>query len=93
MPPACALTGVVSCWLGNLWGLHERSTAVESLTAVAVELRAARTDVLSYVPASEHPVVEHFFSRTVEASGDCYSLALLSTTHVYAFCVEQLSLN
>lgn len=54
---------------GPLQGLLERATAAESLCAIAAELKAARTAMLSHVPHSEHPVVEAFFSRTVEASG------------------------
>ena len=50
-------------------GLLERSTAVDSLEAVAAELRAAKPAMLAFVPQAEHHIVEAFFSRTVQASG------------------------
>ena len=50
--------------------LLERSTAVESLSAIADELRHAKAAMLAFVPQAEHVIVETFFSRTVEASGE-----------------------
>ena len=50
-------------------GLLERSTAVDSLEAVAEELRRAKAAMLSFVPPAEHHIVESFFSRTVQAAG------------------------
>ena len=42
---------------------------MDSLEAVAAELRAAKPAMLAFVPQAEHHIVEAFFSRTVQASG------------------------
>ena len=48
---------------------------MDSLEAVAAELRAAKPAMLSFVPPAEHHIVEQFFARTVEASGELQGLA------------------
>ena len=42
---------------------------MDSLNAVADELRKAKAAMLSFVPPAEHHIVESFFSRTVQAAG------------------------
>ena len=58
---------------GNMWGLLERTVAVECLATVAGELKKSKADLQGLLPASEYSSLETFFSRTVEAAGqNCY---------------------
>lgn len=52
-----------------MWGLLERTVAVECLGTVAGELKKSKADLQSLLPASEYSALETFFSRTVEAAG------------------------
>lgn len=54
---------------GNMWGLLERTVAVECLGTVAGELKKSKADLQGLLPASEYSALETFFSRTVEAAG------------------------
>ena len=54
---------------GNMWGLLERTVAVECLATVAGELKKSKADLQGLLPASEYSSLETFFSRTVEAAG------------------------
>lgn len=54
---------------GNMWGLLERTVAVECLGTVAGELRKSKADLQGLLPASEYSALETFFSRTVDAAG------------------------
>ena len=54
---------------GNMWGLLERTVAVECLGTVAFELKKSKADLQGLLPASEYSALETFFSRTVEAAG------------------------
>lgn len=62
---------------GNMWGLLERTVAVECLGTVASELKKSKADLQGLLPASEYSALETFFSRTVEAAGQ--SRVLLSS--------------
>lgn len=55
---------------GNLYGLLERTTAVESLLAVAAELQAARGALAAALPPADLPALDTFFSRTMGAAED-----------------------
>ena len=59
-----------------MWGLLERTVAVECLATVAGELKKSKADLQGLLPASEYSSLETFFSRTVEAAGAC-------TAHVW----------
>lgn len=63
---------------GNMWGLLERTVAVECLGTVAAELKRSKADLQGLLPASEYSALETFFSRTVEAAG-ASPTALLSS--------------
>ena len=63
---------------GNMWGLLERTVAVEALASVAGELKKSKADLQGLLPASEYSALETFFARTVEASGGC---ELCKTAH------------
>ena len=52
-----------------MWGLLERTVAVECLATVAGELKKSKADLQGLLPASEYSSLETFFSRTVEAAG------------------------
>ena len=52
-----------------MWGLLERTVAVECLGTVAGELKKSKADLQGLLPASEYSALETFFSRTVEAAG------------------------
>lgn len=52
-----------------MWGLLERTVAVEALASVAGELKKSKADLQGLLPASEYSALETFFARTVEASG------------------------
>ena len=54
---------------GNMWGLLERTVAVECLATVASELKKSKADLQSLLPASHYSSLDTFFSRTVEAAG------------------------
>ncbi|KAK9817254.1 hypothetical protein WJX72_011915 [[Myrmecia] bisecta] len=72
-PPVAAVAGAEATTIsnsGNLWGLQERTVAVESLMAVAHELKRAKHDLQSLLTAADYQSLEHFFSRTVEAAQD-----------------------
>ncbi|KAA6428997.1 MAG: hypothetical protein FRX49_01107 [Trebouxia sp. A1-2] len=61
---------------GNMWGLLERTVAVECLATVAGELKKSKADLQGLLPASEYSSLETFFSRTVEAAEDVYDAIL-----------------
>ena len=61
---------------GNMWGLLERTVAVECLGTVASELKKSKADLQGLLPASEYSALETFFSRTVEAAGQLLNLQL-----------------
>ncbi|KAL3152495.1 hypothetical protein ABBQ32_001530 [Trebouxia sp. C0010 RCD-2024] len=61
---------------GNMWGLLERTVAVECLGTVAGELKKSKADLQGLLPASEYSALETFFSRTVEAAEDVYDAIL-----------------
>ena len=63
---------------GNMWGLLERTVAVECLATVAGELKKSKADLQGLLPASEYSALETFFSRTVEAAGLHFSKQFLS---------------
>ncbi len=55
-----------------MWGLLERTVAVECLATVAGELKKSKADLQGLLPASKYSSLETFFSRTVEAAGHTY---------------------
>ena len=55
---------------GNLFGLLERTAAVESLLAVAAQLQRARGALAHALPPGEAPALDAFYSRTVGAAED-----------------------
>ncbi|BDA42201.1 probable Syndetin [Coccomyxa sp. Obi] len=55
---------------GNQWGLQERVVAASSLEAFAQQLRQGKSAIQALLPAAEHPALDAFFSRTVDAAGD-----------------------
>ena len=55
---------------GNLFGLLERTAAVESLLAVAAQLQRARGALAHALPPGEAPALDSFYSRTVGAAED-----------------------
>lgn len=57
------------CAAGNMWGLLERTVAVECLGTTAGEFKKSKADLQGLLPASEYSALETFFSRTVEAAG------------------------
>lgn len=61
---------------GNLWGLLERTTAAESLLAVAVQLQRARGALAAALPPAEAPALDAFLSRTVGAAEDLRDLVV-----------------
>lgn len=61
---------------GNLWGLLERTTASESLLAVAVQLQRARSALAAALPPGETPALDAFLSRTVGAAEDLRDLVV-----------------
>ncbi|KAL4422269.1 hypothetical protein ABPG75_008466 [Micractinium tetrahymenae] len=61
---------------GNLWGLLERTTAAESLLAVAVQLQRARSALTAALPPGEAPALDAFLSRTVGAAEDLRDLVV-----------------
>ena len=73
---------------GNMWGLLERTVAVECLGTVAAELKKSKADLQGLLPASEYSALETCFSRTVEAAG--LFLCLTHKVICYACLIEQL---
>lgn len=69
-------------------GLLERSTAADSLEAVAEELVQAKPAMLSFVPPAEHHIVESFFSRTVQAAGGTSASLASACDKAYASCTR-----
>lgn len=61
---------------GNLWGLLERTTAAESLLAVALQLQRARSALAAALPPAEAPTLDAFLSRTVGAAEDLRDLVV-----------------
>ncbi|KAK9901648.1 hypothetical protein WJX75_006561 [Coccomyxa subellipsoidea] len=55
---------------GNQWGLQERVVAASSLEAFAEQLRQGKSAIQALLPAAEHPSLDAFFTRTVDAAGD-----------------------
>ncbi|EIE20688.1 hypothetical protein COCSUDRAFT_57256 [Coccomyxa subellipsoidea C-169] len=55
---------------GNQWGLQERVVAAASLEAFAEQLRQGKSAIQALLPAAEHPSLDAFFTRTVDAAGD-----------------------
>jgi len=79
-----------------MWGLLERTVAVECLCLVAGELKKSKADLQGLLPASEYSSLETFFSRTVEAAGDlllllCYRLQTCCCTSVIQRQLSQAS--
>ncbi len=64
------LTGRWRPSAGNLYGLQERTVAVESLMAAAPQLTQAKVALQALLPASEHARLDAFFQRTVGAAAD-----------------------
>ena len=52
-----------------MWGLLERTVAVEALASVAGELKKSKADLQALLPASDYSSLETFFARNVEAAG------------------------
>lgn len=61
---------------GNLYGLLERTTAAESLLAVAAQLYSARGALAHALPPTEAPALDAFLSRTVGAAEDLRDLVI-----------------
>ncbi len=55
---------------GNLYGLRERVVAVDSLLALADELKAARADLAAALTPKGARELEGYLARTVDASLD-----------------------
>lgn len=72
-----------------MWGLLERTVAVECLGTVAGELKKSKADLQGLLPASEYSALETFFSRTVEAAGTSPT-ALLSISLTLLGCLSQV---
>jgi len=77
-----------------MWGLLERTVAVECLATVAGELKKSKADLQGLLPASEYSSLETFFSRTVEAAGHtCLSKKLFSLLARMSFKTSPLCGN
>lgn len=61
---------------GNLYGLLERTTAAESLLAVAQQLQRARGALAHALPLAEGAALDSFLSRTVGAAEDLRDLVV-----------------
>ena len=78
---------------GNMWGLLERTVAVDCLGTVAGELKKSKADLQGLLPASEYSALETFFSRTVEAAGmnPCTFHLSYAPTHVFRKLVRDVA--